>query len=254
MTDSQYTSNNRLWVSSHGAIDIRDSDKWWNNMIELPYNVTITKYVPFGECYEYDYDTIVNEKDEYAICNYLKPGKGSDHNHEKVKYYGRKGNSFPEVYFSADDDGNFNSSVAICNDDGTWTTLYNIDDSGEIKLSQVIDLVNTHLNGDTFDIHILTCLSYIDESEEDEEDEEEDYDDRQFQCRSCHRAITLWEDRWWNKGYQESICQNCWQDVPGRFKQYYIHIPSDNHYCMYYNSDKGCKFGDNCIYKHVKNE
>ena len=113
-----YTSAFRSFVSSHGEIDERDSSEWWSNMIEFPDNVTITKYVPFGDCYTVSTDSIINEKDEHAICNYLKPGEGSDANHEKVKYYGRKGDYFPEVYFSSDDDGDFNSSVALCEEGG----------------------------------------------------------------------------------------------------------------------------------------
>ena len=204
--ETTYTSNNRCWISSHGAIDIIDSSDWNSNMISLPYNVTIAKYIPFGECYSYTDDTIINQKDEQAICNFLKPARDAGHIEEKEKYYGRKGHQFPEVYFTSDDDGNFQSNIAICNNDGGWSIIYNLDNISSIKLSEVIDLLNNKLNGDTYDLHILTCLTEIEEEEEDEEEEEEDYDDRNFYCDICNDSITLYEDRWHLMGNNEDIC------------------------------------------------
>lgn len=257
-----YTSNLRCFVSSHGNIDTVDSEKWWENMIKLPDHVTITKYVPFGKCYMFTEDTIVNEKDENAICNFLQPAAAQIKSqiHQKTKYYGRKGDSFPEVYFSPDDNGNFKSSVALCNNVGGWSTLYDIDAQGGTTLSNVIELITnttSHLEDNSIDLHILACLSTLDGSdrpilpEESSDDDDDEYDDRGFNCRSCHRDITLHEDRYWNTGRSESICQDCWDDVPGRFKQYYNYVDGDNDYCRFYNTRKGCMYGDDCVYKHV---
>ena len=254
-----YTSAFRCFVTSHGSVDVEFSDEWWGNMITLGSNVTITKYVPFGDCYSYKDDTIINEKDEYAICNYLKPGKGADANHDKTKYYGRKGDRFPEVYFSPDDSGNFKSSVSVCNPGGGWATIYDMDEKGDIKLSDVIDLINNFVDDyqdKSFDLHILTCLTYPGSREghghyQEEESSEDEYDDRDFVCRSCHNKITLYEDRYWNKGRQESICDDCWDGVPHRFKQYYTYVDGDNDICHFYNTDNGCRYGNDCNFKHV---
>lgn len=260
-----YTSNLRCFVTSHGNIDTVNSEQWWNNMIKLPYHVTITKYVPFGKCYMFTEDTIINERDEHAICNFLQPAAAQlvEQEHEKIKYYGRKGDSFPEVYFSSDDKGAFKSSVALCSKAGGWSTLYDIDAQGGTTLSNVIELITnitSHLEDNSFDLHILTCLAHLDgselpsssvESSDVYSSDEDEYDDREFNCRSCHKDITLHEDRYWNTGRQESICEDCWDSVPGRFKKYYTYVDGDNANCHYYNTSNGCKYGNDCIYKHV---
>ena len=254
-----YTSNLRCFITSHGNIDTVNSEQWWSNMIKLPDHMTITKYVPFGKCYMFNEDTILNERDERAICNFLQPAAAQldGQKHEKIKYYGRKGDSFPEVYFSSDDNGDFKSSVALCNNVGGWSTLYDIDAQGDTTLSNIIELITnitSHLEDNTIDLHILTCLAHLDGSElpsSSSDEDEYEYDDRGFNCRSCHRDITLYEDRYWNTGRQESICQDCWDSVPGKYKKFYTYVDGDNDNCYYYNRKNGCKFGNDCMFKHV---
>ena len=133
-----------------------------------------------------------------------------------------------------------------------------MDENGDIKLSDVLELIKNSIGNpddgseNSFDLYILTCLTYPGSRmwTGDYEDEDE-YDDREFNCRSYHRDITLHEDRYWNTGRPESICEDCWDGVPGKFKKYYTYVDGDNANCHYYNSNNGCKFGNDCMFKHV---